>query len=61
MTNKKRILKGIKSLEIEKRKHEIKIKEEMTKNKENPVIDYWEKELRAFDTQIKEKKKKLEK
>lgn len=59
MTNKKRILKGIESLEKEKREHEMKMKEEMAKNKDNPVLDYWEKELKAFDKEIKKKRKKL--
>jgi len=59
MFNKKRILKGIRSLQKEKKEHEIKRRIEIAKDKDNPVIGYWDKEIDEMDRKIKEKKAKL--
>jgi len=59
MTSKKKIIKSIRSLEKRKKEHEIERRKEISKNKDNPVINYWEEEIKRFDKKIKEKKEKL--
>jgi len=59
MTNKKRIIKGIRSLQKIKEEHEIKRRKEKARDKDNPVIGYWEKEIEEINKKIKQKKERL--
>lgn len=57
MANKKRIKKGIESLEERKREHEEKI--ENYSGDKDYLVDYWRKEIKGFDERINERKRKL--
>lgn len=59
--NKKKLLKSIRSLEKKEKEHLEKIREEKIKNPENPVLGYWDKELKHFAKEIKKNKEKLTK
>ena len=56
--NKNKIQKAIISLEKQKRIHEEKIKSEI---KNFGLLNYWEKEIKVFDNEIKRLKEKFKK
>tara|TARA_Y100000310_G_scaffold150569_2_gene150054 strand:+ start:5250 stop:5426 length:177 start_codon:yes stop_codon:yes gene_type:complete len=55
--DKKKSLKKIKSLEIQKEKHKEKLKSYEGQN--YALIEYWEKEIEQFEEEINEEKDKL--
>jgi len=50
--SKKSILKGIASLRMRIKEHELKIKEVILTKQNEHLIAHWEKEIRAFQQQI---------
>ncbi len=56
MGRKKKLEKGIKSLEKQHKIHE----EKLTQTKDENLRDYWAKEMRKFDQEIEKKKKKID-
>jgi len=61
MVNKKTILRSIKSLEEQKKIHEEKIRKEKRKYPNNPVIEYWEKQIKRFEEDINKAKERIRK
>ena len=59
MTNKKRIMKSIRSLKKIRREHLNKIEKEKKGDHNEDVIGYWEGEVKTFDNEIKKKQQKL--
>ena len=55
--DKKKRLKKITSLEIQKEIHKEKLKSYQGEN--YALMDYWEKEIKQFEEEIEEEKKKL--
>ena len=59
MKSKKKIKKSIESLKKQRDLHKEKITELEKKDRENPLIDYWEKEIEKFDREIEKEEEKL--
>ncbi len=57
MADKKKIAKAIKSLEEQIEKHKLKIKSH-GKDKDY-LMDYWEKQIKVFEEEIRKKRRKL--
>ena len=57
MVNKKRIKKGIESLNKRKEEHEEKIRDYAGRN--DTLVDYWKGEIERFEKKIKERIDKL--
>ena len=57
MVNKKRIKKGIESLNKRKEEHEEKIRDYSGRN--DTLVDYWKGEIERFEKKIKEMIDKL--
>ena len=55
---KKKIKKSIESLEKRKQEHREKI--ETYNGKNYALLEYWEKEIKSFDSKVEELKRKLE-
>ncbi len=60
MGKNKKLRKSIESFEERIKEHERKI-EEYEGEEDSPIIDYWEKEIKNFKNEKKEREGKLEK